>query len=80
MCAWGAILLALAEAGMNVLVTYRTSPAAAERTVAELLALGVDARAFVVDLADAATVAQLADAVLAQAGSSLAAFSVRMGC
>jgi len=67
-----AISLALAEAGINVVVTYRTSPAAAERTVAELKALGVGARAFEVDLADAAAVAQLADAVLAQAGPSLA--------
>jgi len=48
-----AISLALAEAGVNVVVTYRTSPAAAERTVAELKALGVGARAFEVDLADA---------------------------
>ena len=67
-----AISLALAEAGMNVLVTYRTSPAVAERTVAELLALGADARALPVDLADAAAVARLAEAVLAQAGRSLA--------
>jgi pteridine reductase len=67
-----AISLALAEAGMNLLVTYRTSPAAAESTVAELQALSVDARAFAVDLADAAAVALLADAVLAQAGPSLA--------
>ena len=67
-----AISLALAEAGVNVVVTYRTSPAAAERTVAELKALGVGARAFEVDLADAAAVARLADAVLAQAGPSLA--------
>ena len=36
-----AISLALAEAGVNVVVTYRTSPAAAERTMAELKALGV---------------------------------------
>jgi pteridine reductase len=67
-----AISLALAEAGMNVLVTYRTQPSAAESTVAELQALGVDARAFAVDLADAAAVALLADALLAQAGPSLA--------
>jgi pteridine reductase len=66
-----AISLALAEAGMNVLVTYRTSPAAAESTVAELKALGVDARALIVELADAAAVVRLADAVLAEAGPSL---------
>ena len=42
------------------------------KDVAELKALGVGARAFEVDLADAAAVAQLADAVLAQAGPSLA--------
>jgi pteridine reductase len=67
-----AISLALAAAGMNVLVTYRTSPKAAERTVAELLALGVRAHAFPVDLANAAAVVQLADAVLAHAGPLLA--------
>jgi pteridine reductase len=66
-----AIALALAEAGMNMLVTYRTQPAAAERCVAELRALGVAARAFAVDLADAAAVEQLADAVLAGAGAAL---------
>jgi hypothetical protein len=60
---------ALAEAGMDVLVTYRTSPAAAERTVAKLQALGVEARAFGADLANAEAVPQLADAVLAQAGA-----------
>jgi pteridine reductase len=67
-----AISLALAEARMNVLVTYRTSPTAAERAVAELEALGVEARGFAVDLADAAAVMRLAEAVLAQAGPSLA--------
>jgi pteridine reductase len=67
-----AISLALAEAGMNVLVTYRTQPSAAERTVAELQAVGVGARPFAVDLADAGAVAQLADAVLAHAGPQLA--------
>jgi pteridine reductase len=64
-----AISLALADARMNVLVTYRTSPAAAQKTVAELIALSVEARALAVDLADAAAVARLADAVLAQAGA-----------
>lgn len=64
-----AISLALADARMNVLVTYRTSPAAAQKTVAELIALGVEALALAVDLADAAAVARLADAVLAQAGA-----------
>jgi NAD(P)-dependent dehydrogenase (short-subunit alcohol dehydrogenase family) len=53
---------------MNVLVTYRTSPAAAETTVVELQAIGVEVCAFRVDLADAAAVAQLADGLLAQAG------------
>jgi pteridine reductase len=67
-----AISLALAEAGMKLCVTYRTQPNAAERTLAELAALGVDARALPVDLADAAAVVRLADAVLAEAGPSLA--------
>jgi pteridine reductase len=67
-----AISLELAEAGMNLFVTYRTAPEAAERTVAELAALGVEARAFAVDLAEAAAVLQLADTVLAAAGQSLA--------
>lgn len=67
-----AISLALAQAGMNILVTYRTSPAAAEKTVAELIALGVEARGLAVDLGDAADVIRLADDVLTISGPSLA--------
>jgi len=41
-----AIALALAERGARVAITYRSSAAEAEQTVAELTALGVEARAF----------------------------------
>jgi pteridine reductase len=57
---------------MNILVTYLTSPAAAEKTVAELIALGVHARGLAVDLGDAADVIRLADDVLTISGPSLA--------
>jgi pteridine reductase len=67
-----AISLELAKARMNVIVTYRTSQAAAEEAVAELVALGVQAHALAVDLGDAAAVVRLADEVLALTGPSLA--------
>jgi pteridine reductase len=67
-----AISLELAKARMNLIVTYRTSPAAAEEAVAELVALGVQAHALPVDLGDAAAVVRLADQILALTGPSLA--------
>src|ERR1700720_3855689 len=66
-----AISLELAAARMNVIVTYRTSPAAAEEAVAELVTQGVQAHALAVDLRDAAAVVRLAEEVLALTGSSL---------
>jgi pteridine reductase len=66
-----AISLALAQARMNVIVTYRLSSAAAEAIVADLVRLGIQAHALPVDLADAAAVARLADAVLDLTGPSL---------
>ena len=49
-----AISLELADARMNLIVTYHTSPDAAEKAVAEFVALGVQAHALAVDLSDAA--------------------------
>jgi pteridine reductase len=66
-----AISLALAQARMNLIVTYRTSPAAAEKIVAELVATGVQAHALAVDLSDAPAVGRLADEVLSLAGPLL---------
>jgi pteridine reductase len=66
-----AISLELARARMNVIVTYHTSSAAAEKAVAELATQGVQAHALAVDLRDAAAVVRLADDVLALTGPSL---------
>lgn len=66
-----AIALELARLGMNLIVTYRTAPAAAETAVAEFEALDVQAQALAVDLADAKSVVDVADQILAQTGSSL---------
>jgi pteridine reductase len=66
-----AISLALAQARMNLIVTYHTSPDAAEKAVAEFVALGVQAHALEVDLGDAPAVDRLADEVLAITGASL---------
>src|SRR4029077_7060335 len=66
-----AISQALAQERMNLIVTYHTSPAAAEEAVAELVALGIQAHALAVDLGNAAAVLRLADEVLALTGPSL---------
>lgn len=66
-----AIALALARARMNLMITYRTSAAAAEAAVAEFKTLGVQAHAMAVDLADADAVVNVADRILVQTGSSL---------
>jgi pteridine reductase len=57
---------------MNVAVTYHTSPADAEKAVAEILTIGVQAHALAVDLGDADAVVRLADQVLALTRPSLA--------
>ena len=66
-----AIALALARAQMNLIITYRTGAAAAEKTVADFKALGVQAHALAVDLADAKSVVDVADKILALTGPLL---------
>lgn len=66
-----AIALALARAQMNLIVTYRTGTATAETAVDEFKALGVQAQALHVDLADAKSVANVADQILALTGPLL---------
>ncbi len=66
-----AISLALARAGMNLIVTYRTSSAAAERAVAEFKTLGVEAQALAVDFEAAEPVVHLAEQIFARTGASL---------
>jgi len=66
-----AIALALAGARMNLIITYRTGSAAADAAVAELKALGVEASALRVDLADAKSVVDVADQILALTGALL---------
>ena len=66
-----AIALSLAQARMNLIVTYRSSQPAAEKTISEFHALGVQAHALPVDLADAVQVAKLADEILTLTGSAL---------
>lgn len=66
-----AISLELAQARMNLIVTYHTSPDAAEKAVAEFVSLGVQAHALAVDLSDAADVIRVADEMLALTGTAL---------
>jgi pteridine reductase len=66
-----AIALSLAQARMNLIITYRTSAAAAEAAVAEFKTLGVQARAMAVDLVDANAIVNVADQILTTTGSSL---------
>ncbi len=63
-----ALALTLAEAGADVAVTYRGSAAEAEKTVAELRALGVRALAVVCDVGDEASVQAALAAVVAEFG------------
>jgi len=66
-----AIALALARAQMNLIITYRTGEVEAEGAIADFKALGVQAQALHVDLADAKSVVDLADQILLRAGASL---------
>jgi NAD(P)-dependent dehydrogenase (short-subunit alcohol dehydrogenase family) len=66
-----AIALALARVRMNLIITYRTSAAAAEAAVAQFNALGVQAQALAIDLADAKSVVDTADQILERTGQSL---------
>ncbi len=57
------IALAMAKAGWDVAVHYRTSAQEARETVAAIRATGRDAEAFAADLSDAAEIGPLFDAV-----------------
>jgi len=57
------IALALARRGMNIAVHYRSSGDAADETVAEIEALGVEARAFHADLGATREIAALIDGI-----------------
>jgi NAD(P)-dependent dehydrogenase (short-subunit alcohol dehydrogenase family) len=63
-----ALALELAQAGADVAITFRGSPAEAERTVAELQALGVGALAVFCNVRDEASVAEATDEVLGEFG------------
>src|SRR5271170_2533857 len=62
------LALALAENAANVAITYRDSEAEAARTVAELHALGVQARAFQCDVRSPKSIRQAVAAVVSAFG------------
>ncbi len=62
------IALALAEAGADVVITYRGSEAEAQQTVADLLALGVKASAIACDVRDEASVNAAVESVIEKLG------------
>lgn len=64
-----AITLTLAAAGANVIVNYNHSATAADATVADARALGVDAIAVQCDIGDAGAVAAMAADVTARVGT-----------
>ena len=63
-----ALTLALAQAGADVAITFRGSPAEGERTVAELEALGVGAMAVFCNVRDEVSVGEAAAEVLGEFG------------
>ena len=63
-----ALALALAQAGADVAITYRGSPGDAERTVAELQAMGVGALAVFCNVREEASIREAADEVLGEFG------------
>ncbi len=63
-----AIALRLAAGGANVAITYRGSQPAAEATVRDLAALGVDALAVRTDLGDAESIRETVAAVVEEFG------------
>ena len=67
-----AIALALAQAGANVAITYRTSSTEAESTAADLRSFGVQALALPMDLHDPAGV----QAVVSKAASSFGTLDI----
>ena len=64
-----AIALALAEAGANLVINYYGSAEAAEETVAEVQAAGVEALAFKADVSDPDQVQAMAQAALDRFGA-----------
>ena len=60
------IALTLAAAGADVAITYRSSAAEAEETLADLAALGVEASAHACDLEDPTSIAAAVAAVIGQ--------------
>jgi 3-oxoacyl-[acyl-carrier protein] reductase/pteridine reductase len=65
----GAITRALAAAGANVVINYRSSADAAEAMAEEVRALGVGAHPFQADVTDAARVQAMVDAATERFGS-----------
>ncbi|MGD0948523.1 MAG: SDR family NAD(P)-dependent oxidoreductase [Candidatus Binatia bacterium] len=63
-----AIALALAQAGCNVAITFRSSPADADATLENLRATGVNSLAVQADVADAEQVDRVLDRTLAAFG------------
>src|SRR2546423_1845040 len=63
-----AVVTALAERGCKVVVHYRTSQAAAEETVRELLAAGREALAIQADITQEADVERMIDTAVARFG------------
>jgi 3-oxoacyl-[acyl-carrier protein] reductase/pteridine reductase len=64
-----AIVLALAQAGANVVINYRSSADAASETEAEVRAMGVDALTVQADVSDHAQVRVMIDAAEARFGA-----------
>lgn len=62
------IALRFAAEGCNIVFTYRSNAAAAEQTLADIRALGVEAEAYCVDAADTAAVPELIQSVVARFG------------
>ncbi len=62
------LALALAQAGADVAITYRGSPAEVERTVADLQALGVSALAVYCNVREEPSVLEATDEVLGEFG------------
>jgi 3-oxoacyl-[acyl-carrier protein] reductase/pteridine reductase len=63
-----ALALSLADAGASVAITFRDSESEAERTVADLQALGVQAAAFRAELRDPAQIRAAVDTAAARFG------------
>jgi 3-oxoacyl-[acyl-carrier protein] reductase/pteridine reductase len=64
-----AIVLALAEAGANVVINYHSSAEAARETEAQVRAMGVDALAISADVSDHAQVRAMVEAAVTRFGA-----------